>query len=35
MGRELFKLNWLNWLTSHYSWEASKIKKHSKQTGGL
>ena len=26
MEKELFKLSWFNWVTSHSSWEASKIK---------
>ena len=26
MENELIKLSWLNWVTSHSSWEASKIK---------
>ena len=34
MEKELFKLSWLNWVPSHSSWEASKIKTF-KQTGGL
>ena len=26
MEKELLKLSWLNWVTSHSLWEASKIK---------
>ena len=27
MGKELLKLSWLNWVTSHSPYEASKTKK--------
>ena len=26
MEKKLFKLSWLNWVTSHSSWETSKMK---------